>query len=144
MQERYLDELLRDETFINYCFKRNVQDVNDWENRIQANPDHKAQIEELKQIVIAMGFHAGNDDVDQNYLDLRKRITRNYQLKKKYILFFFGWITYTAAAIILIPTVLLFYGIADSPIQQIENKMRFTAHCKPGNYISVIFNQTIM
>lgn len=124
MTENHWNELLKNETFINYCLKRNEQDVNDWEIRIEQNPEMKSQFEELKILVLAMGHHAGQKVVEQNYLKLRALINQGYAIKKRYILFFFSWIS-TAAAIIALPLILVFYSLTNESFQHTINAIRF-------------------
>lgn len=124
MSEKYLNELLKNETFINYCLNRNAQDVRDWENRIKENPGTKASLEELKAVVLSMGYHAGQKVVDQNYLKLRALINQGYAMKKRYILFLFSWIS-SAAAIIILPVIFVFYGLTNESIERKINAIRF-------------------
>ncbi|MBB6271574.1 hypothetical protein HDF26_002031 [Pedobacter cryoconitis] len=124
MQEKHLNELLKNETFINYCLKRNKRDINDWEIRIEENPETKAQLEELKVLVLAMGHHAGQKAIAQNYLKLRNLINQGYALKKRYILFFFGWIS-SAAAIIVLPVFFVFYSLTSNVLRQSLSLIRF-------------------
>jgi hypothetical protein len=124
MPEKYLNELLKNETFINYCLKRNEQDISDWETRIAENPETKAGLEELKVLVLAMGHQAAQKGLEQNYLKLRALINHGYAMKKRYILFFFSWIS-TAAAIIALPVVFVFYSLTNESLQRSINAVRF-------------------
>ncbi|QNK64697.1 hypothetical protein H7F33_09555 [Pedobacter sp. PAMC26386] len=124
MQEKNLNELLKNETFINYCLKRNEQDVSEWENRIKENPETKIHLEELKVLVLAMGLHAGQKAADQNYLKLRMLITKGYVLKKRYLLSFFGWIS-SAAAVIILPIVLVFCNLTKESLHGRVTAVRF-------------------
>jgi hypothetical protein len=139
MQEKCLNELLRNETFINYCLKRNEQDVSDWETRIEQRPEIKSQLEELKVLVLAMGHHAGQKAVEQNYMKLRALINKGYKMKKRYILFFFSWIS-TAAAIIVLPVIFVFYSLTNEslhiPADHPENSLIYSAKYRPGDYVS--------
>lgn len=167
MPEKNLNELLKNETFINYCLKRNEQDVSDWETRIEENPETKAKLEELKVIVLAMGHHAGQKAIEQNYLKLRALINQGYAMKKRYILFFFSWIS-SAAAIIVLPVIFIFYGLANESLQRSidavrfidiysvkhnelhkpashpENSLIYSAKYRPDDYASMNQIQTIM
>ncbi|AMP99127.1 hypothetical protein AY601_2231 [Pedobacter cryoconitis] len=128
MPEKYLNELLKNETFINYCLRRNEQDVSDWENRIKEHPETKAKLEELKAIVLSIGHHAGQKAIEQNYLKLRALINQGYEMKKRYILFLFSWIS-SAAAIIILPMLIFFYGLTDESIKDRINAARFLDSC---------------
>ncbi|KIO77373.1 hypothetical protein TH53_09705 [Pedobacter lusitanus] len=105
MHRNDFSELLKDETFINYCLKINVQDVHDWETRIKENPLISLHLEELRSLVLAMGQCTAQKAAEQNYLQLRMLIARAGAIKKRYTLFFLGWVSSAAAAIIL-PVVL--------------------------------------
>ncbi|WP_367866606.1 hypothetical protein [Pedobacter sp. WC2423] len=128
MPEKYLNELLKNETFINYCLRSNEQDISDWENRIKDHPETKAKLEELKAIVLSIGYHAGQKSIEQNYLKLRTLINQGYEMKKRDILFFFSWIT-SAAAIIILPVILFFYGFTDESIKDRISAVRFLESC---------------
>lgn len=51
MQQKYrtVEELLREESFVNYCLRNNEQDIHYWETFIAANPGKKELIEEAVQ-----------------------------------------------------------------------------------------------
>lgn len=51
MQQKYrtVEELLREESFVNYCLRSNEQDIHYWETFIAANPGKKELIEEAVQ-----------------------------------------------------------------------------------------------
>lgn len=57
MPERYETELLViDDTFINYCFRRNEADITRWEAYLSANPQEAATIAEARELVLGISL----------------------------------------------------------------------------------------
>lgn len=57
MPERYETELLViDDTFINYCFRRNETDITRWEAYLTANPEEAATIAEARELVLGISL----------------------------------------------------------------------------------------
>ena len=49
-----IEELVIDDSFINYCYNRNHHDIEHWENYLLIFPDEKANLEEARQIVLGI------------------------------------------------------------------------------------------
>jgi len=51
-----IDELIIDDSFANYCYQANEQDVLYWENYNRLHPSQKQQISQAKKIVLGLRF----------------------------------------------------------------------------------------
>lgn len=58
MKELELNSITSQQSFINYCFQNNNEDIAYWENWLKENPEHKAQIEELKTSILLLPIPA--------------------------------------------------------------------------------------
>lgn len=71
-----IEELIIDDSFANYCFQRNEEDVFFWEEYIRKHPDRKEIIEEAVRMVL--GLHAmlkrENDPVNEKQSSVLKPI----------------------------------------------------------------------
>jgi transmembrane sensor len=76
MQHRFgtVEDFLKDESFINYCLKRNEQDVQYWETFIAQNPDKKALIEEAVYEYRMLFITLANADLEEQLGNLRNKI----------------------------------------------------------------------
>jgi ferric-dicitrate binding protein FerR (iron transport regulator) len=76
MQHKYrtVDDLLKDESFINYCLKKNEQDVQYWETFIAAHPDKKELIEEAVQEYRLLFTALAQTDLEEQLTQLKERV----------------------------------------------------------------------
>lgn len=79
MQNKDLSKLLRDESFLNYCFKRNAEDVRYWEKWLQENPEHRDQVEEIKTLAVMLTDEVAAQEEDAQYNLLRKHMLAKEQ-----------------------------------------------------------------
>lgn len=57
MPERYeIEQLVIDDTFINYCFRRNSADMIHWEAYLAANPEEAATFAEARELVLGISL----------------------------------------------------------------------------------------
>lgn len=57
MPERYeIEQLVIDDSFINYCFHRNPSDTAHWENYLSARPEEAATIAEARELVLGISL----------------------------------------------------------------------------------------
>lgn len=110
MQEIDFKALLKDESFIRYCLRNDPEDVARWENWIKDNPEHRAQLEETKQLVIALGFQAGNMEVQQGYQRLQEQITQRPQRGRTATAQISPWLKYAAVGIVLVSAGIFLYN----------------------------------
>ncbi|RZK44011.1 MAG: FecR family protein [Pedobacter sp.] len=74
MRGKDIENLLRDEGFLNYCFDRNEADVRYWNKWLDENPDLQRELEELKKIAILLAHETMQQEIDENYYLLQQRI----------------------------------------------------------------------
>jgi ferric-dicitrate binding protein FerR (iron transport regulator) len=72
-----IEELLADESFVNYCRKSNEQDVQKWELFILQNPDRLSSITEAKAIFEELFQALSNTDLEEQEKRLLNRINLN-------------------------------------------------------------------
>ena len=61
-----IEELIIDDSFINYCFQRNPADILFWEDYVKKNPSQKETIEEAIQIVLGLHVMLRQEHDEQN------------------------------------------------------------------------------
>lgn len=118
MLEKDLIQLLQQESFLNYCFKRNDNDVRYWDQWLEDHPEDALQIEELRRTVMMMAKASQETLRDQHFEELQQKMAAApiFAVKKKS----FWKISYTAAAAVLILTsaVGFLYLRSLKPVQQ--------------------------
>src|ERR1700744_6156645 len=57
-----IEELLTDESFVNYCYALNPNDVQLWENRLSTNPELKETIEKAKELCLLLAIKVSTAD----------------------------------------------------------------------------------
>jgi transmembrane sensor len=75
MQSENIRELLKDERFLNYCFKKNVRDIKYWEEWLESNPAQQAEVEELKKLVLLLGSRVSVIEAEDQFARLNHRIS---------------------------------------------------------------------
>lgn len=115
MEENEFKAFLQDESFINYCLENNKEDVAKWNRYLLTHPELSIPLEELKQVVISMAYHAANAEVDQSYLKLKNRIESSQEPSKP--VFKMAWLKY-AAAVFIVLGVAIFWVQTKSPERQ--------------------------
>lgn len=76
MQHRFrtTDDLLKDESFINYCRRNNEKDVQYWEAYIATHPDKTALVEEAVQEYRLLFTALANADLEEQLTCLKQKI----------------------------------------------------------------------
>ncbi len=124
MQEKGFRELLHDESFINYCFRRNETDIKLWESRIRESPEEHDAFESAKQLVLELGIASGRDKAEIAYLRLRQQIAVKASPQPVKRLWHTHFIKYAAVAVLLLSTGIFFYK---NQFQNSKNKQKNTA-----------------
>ncbi len=70
------EELLADESFINYCLKRNEADMHRWMKIVRDNPGDAAHIEELRTLIILTSRGVQDIELKNQIAQLGRRIER--------------------------------------------------------------------
>lgn len=76
MHQQYLtvSDLLKDESFINYCRRQNKQDIAHWEKFIAENPGKKQLIEEARHEYALLFTALANADLEEQMQKLRLKM----------------------------------------------------------------------
>jgi len=61
-----VEELIIDDSFVNYCFQRNETDILFWEGYIKTNPSQKTTVEEAMRIVLGLHVMLQREHDKQN------------------------------------------------------------------------------
>ncbi|HKO80388.1 MAG TPA: FecR family protein, partial [Chitinophagaceae bacterium] len=61
-----IEELIIDDSFVNYCFQSNQTDILFWEDYVKANPAQKETIEEAMRIVLGLHVMLQKEQDEQN------------------------------------------------------------------------------
>lgn len=147
MQHKYrtVEELLKDESFINYCLRKNEQDVHYWETFIADNPGKKELVEEAVQEYRLLFTALAHADLDEQLGILKKKmgagenapvIELKTAVRPVSLLYRrFSSITVAALAVIIIG-VYAIWKTKRTPTSQPE---RIQYVCKPGERKSFQF-----
>jgi transmembrane sensor len=102
MLDKDILELVNQESFLNYCFKRNSDDVEYWEKWLQKNPEDRKQIDDFRKMLISMGQESRKRINDANFAELQHKIAQSkVSLKPKSYPLWKRW-SIAAAAVLLI------------------------------------------
>jgi ferric-dicitrate binding protein FerR (iron transport regulator) len=71
---RTIDDLLKDESFINYCLRNNDKDVQYWETFIKDNPGKKELLEEAVHEYRLLFTALANADLEEQLAHLKQKI----------------------------------------------------------------------
>lgn len=79
MQHKYrtIEDLLKEESFINYCLRKNEQDVRYWENYIAENPGKKELVAEAVQEYRLLFTALAQSDLEEQLSALKKKLAGN-------------------------------------------------------------------
>lgn len=77
MQHKYrtVEDLLKEESFINYCLRKNEQDVHYWEKYLAENPGKKELIAEAVQEYRLLFTALAQTDLEEQLSALKKKLT---------------------------------------------------------------------
>ncbi|HMI02222.1 MAG TPA: FecR family protein [Pedobacter sp.] len=121
MQDKDIGQLVNQESFLNYCFKRNDEDVRYWEKWLIENPGHQQEVENLKQMLILMGEGSRKRITEANFAQLQKKIKRSKQGAGAYP-FWRKWSIAAAVALVISGTGLLLYVNTDKQVEIAGNQ----------------------
>lgn len=77
MLDKDLAHLLHQESFLNYCFGRNDDDVRYWNKWLADHPEEEMRIEELRRTVIMLGNVSQNSLRDKHFEELQQKIVES-------------------------------------------------------------------
>ncbi|QKJ29371.1 DUF4974 domain-containing protein [Mucilaginibacter mali] len=136
MLEKDLGHLLHQESFLNYCFGRDDNDVRYWNKWLAEHPEDAVQVEDLKRTVIMMAKASRNALRDKHFEELQQKMAGApvIQLKRKRA---FWQPALAAAAVLLIVSVAaLIYYPGIEPVQ--KNPIAQKIDVKPGGNKAIL------
>lgn len=101
MKDEDVDQLVQNESFLNYVFGRKVEDVTYWEDWLRLHPEHMEEVMGLKQRLINIAQVSEEKVVTQDFVNLHERIKEAKKVKKRAIPLWPRMVA-AAAAILLI------------------------------------------
>ncbi|MGX5687614.1 FecR family protein [Arcticibacter tournemirensis] len=75
MTDKDISHLIHDESFLNYCFSRNGDDIRRWEEWLAENPEHRNEVEDLKSVVILLAHESKTRESEEQFSLLKQRIS---------------------------------------------------------------------
>lgn len=102
-------QLIEQESFLNYCFKRNDQDVKYWEEWLVQNPQRRQEVDQLRQMLLLMGDESRTRTISSDFASLQNRI--NHSARGLKVIRSSAWLKWSIAAsvLVLFSVALLFY-----------------------------------
>lgn len=73
-----IEELVINDSFINYCYNRNHQDIQYWENYALIFPDQKANLDEARLIVLGISTMFLQQDQEMALAELKNTVEAKY------------------------------------------------------------------
>ncbi|MES2455936.1 MAG: FecR domain-containing protein [Bacteroidota bacterium] len=121
MQNKDISALVNQESFLNYCFKRNDKDIRHWEKWLMENPEQQKQVEDLCQVLILMADESQKRTTHTNFAELQHRIRRSaLRENRTYQPLWKKWSIAAAAVLVITCAGALFYRNADKTTQMAE------------------------
>ncbi|MBE9602239.1 FecR family protein [Pedobacter sp. MC2016-24] len=99
MSREEISKLIQDELFLSYCFQKDATAVSYWEEKLKTEPENRAEILELKKLIVLMAFETGQQSLDAQKDTLQKRIAKSAKIQKRSMKI---WYWSAAAAVLLI------------------------------------------
>jgi transmembrane sensor len=109
-----IEDLLTDESFINYCLCKNPEDVQVWENVLSVHPELTEKVEQAKKLIFLLSVKASPAEKTAELNKLRAKIEVDEQAteevlnKRSGIIRKLTWISAAAAVLICIGAYFLF------------------------------------
>jgi len=145
MQEEEINGLIRDESFLNYCFDRNEQDASYWKQWLKEHPGDSDKIAELKNIALLMGNQAAQEELKEQTSLLAERIARTVQPARVVWFRDFRRVAAVAASVLLLLTAGGYWLLHRRPTQQIaQNKQNDIAPGRNQATLTLANGQTII
>lgn len=111
------------ESFLNYCFKRNDEDVLYWEKWLAEHPAHQQEVENLRQMVLLMGEASHMRTMQAGFNRLQAKIKQSKPPEPfKIYPFLKKWSIAAAASLIVIGAGLyVFYPKGPSIVEKVQD-----------------------
>lgn len=85
MRDSDILSLIKDESFLNYCFRSNQEDVAYWENWLNENPALRAKIAEQKDLIIQLAHQSQNRELAVQVQNMKQLISQKSATTQKHI-----------------------------------------------------------
>lgn len=85
MREEEITRLVQDESFLNYCFKRNEEDTRYWESWLSEHPEHIEDINALKRRLLLVTSAAREKMKQQHFSELQAKINASTAKGRNYL-----------------------------------------------------------
>ncbi|MEN0053344.1 MAG: FecR family protein [Mucilaginibacter sp.] len=135
MVDKDLKHLLSQESFLNYCFGRNDNDVRYWNKWLTDHPEDAVEIENIRRAVIMMAKASRDTLRDKHFDELQQKIAGQPAIpiiKKRP----FWKQPFAAAVLLLLAGAALMYNRIAKPVQ--NNAMVQKSDIKPGSNRAVL------
>lgn len=76
MEELDLNKIVSQESFLNYCFRNNPDDVAYWENWLKENAEYTDQVTEIRNAILLVPEPAGRKVIDHDFQLLKNSIAK--------------------------------------------------------------------
>ncbi|MFT3704279.1 MAG: FecR family protein [Agriterribacter sp.] len=122
-----IEELVINDSFINYCYQRNRRDIQQWENYLLIFPDQAGNMEEAKSIVLGISGMYSEQQQQSALSELQSAVASKYNNEKPFVeeesmptrSFQFGKIWKYAAAAVVVGAGLFVWLNKPAPTQNI-------------------------
>lgn len=139
MKELDIIQLIEQESFINYCYRNNADDVTYWEKWLNENPSYERQVEEVKAVLLATPILASKKVIDHDFQLLKERIANQKKGKAtRPTVKLWLRIGRIAAAVAIIFTGLFFYNRQHNSIAITNSASRWGNDIPPGKNAAIL------
>lgn len=140
MPEKDIIHLIKDESFLNYCFQRNEADIVHWEDWIEKNPDKSLQVAELRNLVTKFSHNIALLEVDQQFLLLQNQIKSNAaEINTKAVIRpLWQKITVAASVLLVLTAGILFYVQSNRQQQPLKTTRVLKKDVDPGGNKAIL------
>jgi len=83
MADKLFEELLKDESFLNFCLNRSADDVLFWQNWILEHPDQQQSVNELRTLVIRLRQDVAEAKVRKQFSRLKNTIDHRPAIRRR-------------------------------------------------------------
>jgi transmembrane sensor len=140
MPHRYrtVEDLLQDDSFINYCLRKNGSDIAYWQQFIRDHPDKQPLIAEAEQEFCWLFHSLAQADLQEQLQHLKSKVVRHEQALDVTgcagIKAVWGWRSYVgvAAAVVLLPLIAGIYFLRQTTKEPVTPVVTATYECLQG------------
>ncbi|VTR28174.1 FecR family protein [Sphingobacterium thalpophilum] len=140
MEQPNLEELICNESFINYCLQARLEDMEYWKQWVEANPQHRQLVKDAKGLVELMQTGPSQTEIAEERVRLQAFIHKNdtpvHRLRN------YRWIGYAAASLLFVSMAFLFLN-RQSPLSENATQTELISQLVPtGKYMNVLLSDS--